>query len=258
MSTTGLALLRRLVPARIRGAVRAWHRRRTFDSSFRAILADPLAGVASDERLRALVYGWGNDGWSAHSEYLRQMVQRVVTTDGPVLECGSGLSTLLLAAAARARGTKVHSLEHFPAWRARVTEELARHGLDGVGTVHDAPLQEYGEFAWYTFPSALRSLRFSTVICDGPPSTTLGGRYGLLPLAGPSLAPDAVILLDDAARAEEQALIRRWSAEVGATATLHGKEKPFAEIVLRIDGGVPPGGPAAGNAPHTAGTHPRA
>ena len=56
--------------------------------------------------------------------------------------------------------------------------------------------------------------RFTLVICDGPPSlTTLGSRYGLLPVLGDRFPPGTEILLDDAARLEEQGVIERWSAE---------------------------------------------
>jgi hypothetical protein len=44
---------------------------------------------------------------------------------------------------------------------------------------------------------------------------TLGGRYGLLPIAKDLLSENAVILLDDAERLDEQLLIERWKRNFG-------------------------------------------
>jgi hypothetical protein len=57
--------------------------------------------------------------------------------------------------------------------------------------------------------------QFSLVICDGPPGSTKGGRYGLLPVMGDRLPPGSTILLDDAGRADEAKLIKRWESEAG-------------------------------------------
>jgi hypothetical protein len=56
---------------------------------------------------------------------------------------------------------------------------------------------------------------FSLVVCDGPPGSTKGGRYGLLPVLGGRLPPGSTILLDDAGRPGELELIKRWEAEAG-------------------------------------------
>ena len=66
----------------------------------------------------------------------------------------------------------------------------------------------------------IRSVAVPT-IADGPPGNTKGGRYGLLPIMRSRLAPDVVILLDDAERPGEQRVLQQWKAEYQAAYELH-------------------------------------
>lgn len=198
----------------------------------RQLLADPSGAVDDSALVDALEYGWNNEGWAATPPYLRYMVRAVASAPpGDVLECGSGLSTLLLAAAAAKTGRHVITLEHVPAWAARVRQALARHGLAGSATVVDAPIRSYGAFSWYD-QSATGPRRFAVVICDGPPAATPGGRYGLLPLMRAQFIDSCVILADDAARADEKAILERWSEEFGTVATICDAENAFASVSL--------------------------
>ena len=56
-------------------------------------------------------------------------------------------------------------------------------------------------------------INFRLVICDGPPGTVQGGRYGLLPIMGNLFEKDATILLDDANRQKEKETITKWGNE---------------------------------------------
>lgn len=170
--------------------------------------------VPLDPRLVAqLRYGWGNDRFSAPAPFLERVAERTRNTGGPILECGSGCSTLFLGLLAGTRGVEVWSLEHDPGWLHATQARLDRFRIPNVHLLH-APLRSYGEFDWYGLPDGTPLPdRFTVVVCDGPPRTTLGGRYGLLPVLSDRLPPGTEVLVDDAARPEEQAVIERWSAE---------------------------------------------
>ena len=104
-----------------------------FKAAMRRFAADPEGAlVAGSAMLAELVSAWGNAGWSAHEEYLRSCLEQALQCNGPTLECGSGLSTLLLGVVAERRGFEHWALEHQPAWSARVEQEAARHGLHRV------------------------------------------------------------------------------------------------------------------------------
>jgi hypothetical protein len=152
---------------------------------------------------------WGNLGFVADVCYLLAVLDYADARSGAILECGSGLTTVLLALAAPGR---LWSLEHANDWRrhVRMRLRLARTHAN----VMLSPLKPYGEFQWYDIPATLPS-EFGLVVCDGPPGFTPGGRYGLLPLLGNRLPRGTVVLLDDAQRLDEQLVLKRWEEEAG-------------------------------------------
>ena len=89
---------------------------------------------------------------------------------------------------------------------------MQRHRI-GTTRVLFAPLRNYGDFTWYDPPTDEVPHGIRLVVCDGPPGSTPGGRYGLLPVLGDRLDPGAVVLLDDAERATETHVLERWRAE---------------------------------------------
>jgi hypothetical protein len=192
---------------------------------------DPLAAAESNQVLAALIYGWGNEGFSADYDYLRHMIRSAWHGEaGDVLECGSGLSTLALAAVAKHRGTHVVALEHIDTWAHRVRRALARAGLADHATVRLTPLISYGPFTWYADPPHDRT--YVLAVCDGPPGTTHGGRYGLWPVMRGSLMSGATVLLDDLDRPAEQKILRQWTAESGGVSHVHGAARRFGELRL--------------------------
>jgi hypothetical protein len=152
---------------------------------------------------------WGNPGFTAHVSYLSAVLDYAEGERGPILECGSGLTTLLLALVAP---RAVWSLEHTKEWQRHVQTRLWLAGTQANLLL--APLTSYGRFQWYEVPATLPR-EFRLVVCDGPPGTTPGGRYGLFPLLGDRLLKGAVILLDDARRLDEQGVLQRWEREAG-------------------------------------------
>jgi hypothetical protein len=204
--------LKRLVPAGVKRAVKEALKERQFRRAVRRVAELPPGERPSREMLVELQAGWGNEGFAARTDYLEEVAARALETRGHVLECGSGLTSVLLGLLAGRRGFETWSLEHFGEWRERVAAALSRNNVGGV-RVCDAPLKSYGGFAWYDPPADEMPREFGLVVCDGPPGSTEGGRYGLLPVFGARLAAGAVILLDDADREGEAGVLDRWARE---------------------------------------------
>jgi hypothetical protein len=164
-------------------------------------------------RSRALLQlrtAWGNVGFTANVWFLQAVLDYAGFEPGPILECGSGLTTVLLALTAQPH--QVWSLEHEAEWQHYVQRRLRFAGTGA--NVLLTPLASFGQFQWYRIPAAMPK-EFRLVICDGPQGTTPGGRYGLLPLLRERLPHGTVILLDDAQRLSEQAVLNRWHEEAG-------------------------------------------
>lgn len=181
------------------------------------------------EALLALYHEMGHDlepvralpatrGWAASPDLLRTCWdlardQRPTT----ILECGSGVSTLVLASACRRNGHgRVVTLDHDPEFAAQTRRRLAAHGLDAWAEVRDAPLEPVevsGHVSdWYRLAEVPPG-PFELVLVDGPPGADSGGsRRPAIPLLRDRLADGATVVLDDAARPHEREIVREWVA----------------------------------------------
>ncbi|MCG7898981.1 MAG: class I SAM-dependent methyltransferase [Candidatus Thiodiazotropha lotti] len=156
-----------------------------------------------------LAIAWGNIGYAAGISYLRHVGERVIKSKGPILECGSGATTLLIAMLTQNEQRDFVIFEHNLEWYKHLQMILKRLGFEQVKLIH-APLIDYGDFRWYSPPALKHQPPFELVICDGPPGSIPGGRYGLLPIMGKQLSSNCLILLDDTHRKAEQHIITSW------------------------------------------------
>lgn len=231
MSTT-TKILTRFLPGWSRQYLRAYHREFIFRYSMMRFIRNPQGIIDKNtDDISNLIYGWGNEGWSALEEYIQACLRFAMQSNGPILECGSGLTTLLLGVIAQRTGNTVWSLEHNPEWKEKVTTQLRRFRIKSVHLCL-SQLKDYGDFSWYVPPLEKMPEKFAMVVCDGPPGDTPGGRYGLLPVMKSRLAPGATILLDDARREDEFATASRWVNELNSSFVILGTEKPFIKIMV--------------------------
>jgi hypothetical protein len=228
---SGLQLLRKFVPPPLKRFMRRQHRRWTLRTAVDRLRSTSTGSAFEPAHVEGLIYGWGNEGFSASVELIQEILDTADSAGGPILECGSGLSTLVLGLAAGRHGRHVLSLENDAKWARRTKDLLARFGVDGVDIVV-APVRSFGDYAWYDVPMDDLPAGIDLAVCDGPCGDTLGGRYGLLPRTRQRLAPGCTILLDDAGRPGEKRVLRRWAAELGCEYEILGTEKPFARLTL--------------------------
>jgi hypothetical protein len=222
---TLLTPIKRAVPAPVKKQLRSWEReltlRRALGATKKAIRRRSLP---SQELLSLLYRAWGNEGWSGKPDHLATMLYYARQTKGPILDCGSGISTILLGILADFQDRQLFSLEHHPGWAEKVGRTLRIAGVEST-ILSVSPLKDYGDFAWYDLPALPSSIGF--VSCDGPPGDTKGGRYGLLPLLFEKLAPGCAIILDDTDRLEEQGIAQRWESEFGLITILRDRFSVF-------------------------------
>src|SRR5689334_3088705 len=206
--------IKKLIPKSIKRPIKEMLLRRSLRVAIERMRKLPAGQVPDREQLLQLMTGWSNEGYAANLEYLEAVAQNAVRVEGPILECGSGATTILLGVLCEKRNIEVWSLEHSEPWRQRVSDVLKKSDISGVHVCSSA-LVEQGDFAWYSPPLDRMPKQFSLVICDGPPGSTKGGRYGLLPVMGNRLPLGSIILADDAGRPDEARLIKRWESEAG-------------------------------------------
>lgn len=185
--------------------------------AIQAFRVDPEQAIQCDSYLfEILRLAWGNKSWSARTHYLKTCLNDALRTDGDILECGSGLTTILLGVVAERLGKHLISLEHDPGWAEKVSSTLTQLDIRSA-EVALSPLVLGDGYSWYDAPADLLGRRFGLVVCDGPPGNVAGGRYGLFPVMKDCFKPGCIVLLDDYDREKEKRVVARWLSEAAGT-----------------------------------------
>lgn len=157
-------------------------------------------------------------GWALSPSGVLQLLELVESVEPRlIVECGSGASTLYLAEALRRLGqqSSLIALEHDAEFAMQTRQALERAGLSDIAEVRHAALEplQVGDWSgkWYDL-NALEGLSdIGLLLVDGPPEGTGDlARFPAIPLIQAKLASNAVIVLDDARRDDEQMIVERW------------------------------------------------
>ncbi|MDH5472977.1 MAG: class I SAM-dependent methyltransferase [Gammaproteobacteria bacterium] len=154
--------------------------------------------------------------WSAAADFLNIISDHCLTLKPEIIvECSCGLSTLILARCCQLNGIgHVYSLENGPDYAARTRQQLEQFNLTQYASVIDAPLEKITlhktDYLWYS-THELPDETIDMLVIDGPPGfMQKNSRYPALPLLTKRLSRHCVVFLDDAARDDEQNIIRQW------------------------------------------------
>lgn len=160
-------------------------------------------------------------GWAGSPDFLF-LLKDLFLKQKPkvVVECSSGVSTLVLAQCMKLQGEgRVYSLEHDREYAQKTVELLERHGLQDWATIICAPLTKSDVSGqgreWYDVSKLPEDIgNIDMLVIDGPPAVVDGqARYPALPLLKSRLSDKAVIVLDDADRPGEKEIVKMWQAE---------------------------------------------
>lgn len=138
-------------------------------------------------KLLELIDVWGNP-WTPPADMLVMAYEIAKTITGPILECGSGLSTLFLGAS----GNSVTSLEHDKKWFDLMSGYVSKCDLSNV-TILNCPIEN----GFYN--ANIGEDKYSMVFVDGPPRKVSGGsgdRSKIVDLV--NVSDDCVWIVDDA------------------------------------------------------------
>jgi len=180
-------------------------------------------------------------GWAASPDVLL-LLTRHARANRPktIVECGSGVSTLVLARCCQLNGEgHVYSLDHDSEFAGKTRDMLTEYDLAGWATVLDAPLRDHdlgGQICrWYSHEVLPTDLQIELLFIDGPPAP-LGTmiRYPAGPCLFPRLTENSRVFLDDAARESERLVIERWRNELLGLAVQNiSSEKGTALISIK-------------------------
>ncbi|MEQ8396044.1 class I SAM-dependent methyltransferase [Thalassobaculum sp.] len=178
-------------------------------------------------------------GWVASPDVLLLLARRIrQTAPLTIVECGSGVSTIVQAQAAKLNGRgHVYAIDHDAEFAEQTRQALEEYGLADWATVTHAPLSKCRiddtEWDWYELRSLPNVAPIDQLFVDGPPADLPCplARYPAGPMLFPRLAPGASVFVDDAARPGETEVLRRWAVEFADLGQLrHYCEKGCFEL----------------------------
>lgn len=191
---------------------------RTREDTVKLVAAECHAAMTLMRRFPEMTFP--TSGYSMRFVNLLRIIDML--DQGPltrVVELGSGISTLCIAAWMKrnTRG-KITSFDHDAEWAEVTRRQIHQAGLEAFAEVVVAPLREWNgdgrRRKWYGLESYLSDLKpVDLLIVDGPPNRTDSRGMARLPalyVFAEYLNEDAIVVLDDAQRPSEQAVIEAW------------------------------------------------
>jgi predicted O-methyltransferase YrrM len=179
-----------------------WHFRDTAHRLERAVRsADDSAALSASLQNAAPIFG----RWAVEGDFAGMIARELERSQQLVVECGSGVTSLVIANQLRQNGSgRLISLEHDAGYAKRCTALLQRAELGDFARVVEAPLrrQQVGERTvdWYdrlVVEEAVGGGEIDVLVVDGPPQISLWARWPALEVLYPRLAEEAVVLMDD-------------------------------------------------------------
>lgn len=151
--------------------------------------------------------------WAAGGEVLASCVLMARKATGPILEMGSGISTILMAAAT---DQMVWCVEHNDFFADRL-EDMARiAGLTNIMLV-TCPLKDH----WYDLSEDMNALpdKFALALVDGPPRYLGSDRMRFFEVFGTRVN---AVICDDANEGEYAGKLRVWAQDNGREIKVEG------------------------------------
>ena len=199
------------------------------DNSTLPFIADKVRKGTETPDHYAEIYEWLGNEWAAPAYVLAACVAMARNCGGHIIETGSGLSTILMAAANP--DYYVYCLEHDKGWSERLIANARSAGVKNIGMCY-APLAKDG---WYDLAEFELPDEFAFGFCDGPPRA-----YGTRTRFMDELAPRCgKIAVDDAHTPEYSIKWLEWAKDNNRVMNLSGRLAvlgPSVSNVVKIKG----------------------
>lgn len=164
-------------------------------------------------------FRYSQNAWAADAGVLAVVTSIARKCRGPIIETGSGMTSVFMAAALE--GNPVYSLEHLDHYAAQTLAWAEEAGVSNVG-VCCAPLKDF----WYDVDKLDLPRKFALGFCDGPPRM-YGTRMKFFEVFGDRCS---VIVVDDIKTDNNYAkAVHAWADANGRTVTILGRAALIAK-----------------------------
>jgi predicted O-methyltransferase YrrM len=166
-----------------------------------------------------LVDAWGNGQWAGSSKMLSMLAEIARKADGPIIEFGSGLSTVVMRAASQQPMT---ALEESDEWAAKLKSRLTGH----VSIVRAAMVDDFYD------TSFLPEKHYALGVLDGPTDGTHRGKgFGVLERV---MRPGGIIVVDDMQFTSVGEPFKAWAEGKANYETFEGDTRTFAIGMMNV------------------------
>lgn len=189
------------------------HLRRVMGKTVKWVVDRIRSGVETDADYNEL-FKYISNTYAADPGVLATLVGIVRKCRGDIIETGSGLSSVVMAACT---DSKVYSLEHIPHYAAQTLALCEEAEISNVGLC----VRELKDF-WYDLDSFehLLPAKFTLGFCDGPPRL-----YGTRTKFLEKIAPRCEVIVCDDASSDMKYLnaLQSWADQNGRTLQMLGR-----------------------------------
>lgn len=179
-------------------------------------------------------------GWAISPDFAELIVTEFVkVAPRNVLECGTGVSTLIVGMLLRRQKSgQLTSLEHDADYARKWKQQIQQYGLEDYVSIVHAPLRDYRiegrDWSWYDIGVIATTEHFDFLVVDGPPDERgEKNRFPVLHCLRTQIQQGAIMLLDDASRPAENECLDIWADSMPGLRYRHvPTEKGAAVVVL--------------------------
>ncbi len=189
----------------------AAHIRRLSGTALAYLIPKIREGVEDERDYNELFKACGNP-YAADAGVLALLAGVGRKCRGPIIETGSGLSSVVLGAVS---DSQVYSLEHSSVWAAQTVALCEEAGVGNVGVCY-APMRDL----WYDVDAFDLPAKFALGFCDGPPRS-FGTRMRFFEVLAPRCS--AIIVDDATADMGYLRQVQEWADANGRTLQLFGR-----------------------------------
>lgn len=159
-------------------------------------------------------------GWAISPDFATLIVKKILQNKPTnILECGSGVSTLVIAYALHKNEQgKLISLEHNPYYADKSLAEVSNHHLNSYVDFSVKDLKPYNlkndDWHWYNIEELDHNLKLDMVVIDGPPANVRdNSRFPALYALDNFIQPNGIVLVDDCNREGDNEVVQAWLSE---------------------------------------------
>jgi len=217
----------------LREQAQVFERYRGFDRCMRKLsFADdqpvPLALVTE------LHAHWGDPLSQSEESYLRSCLAQAAAAQGPIVQCGANLMSLVLGSlchTAPRNGRQLWCLEHDVHWANTIRSWLTQYRI-GSAHIITSRAHLFDGYVWYAVDASRLADQVSLVLCEGARATP-GGILGTLSRLEARLASDCTILARHVTRADDLRRLNEWAKARGASCVIVDRQEGFVKVSLR-------------------------